>query len=43
LSLEIAFGGLCYAGLLLAFSRAALRELTGLVLGRRQATGVAGA
>nr|WP_166179694.1 lipopolysaccharide biosynthesis protein [Altererythrobacter segetis] len=43
LSLEFAFGALCYAGLLLAFSRAALRELTGLVLGRRQATGVAGA
>jgi hypothetical protein len=34
LVLEIGFGGACYAGLLLAFSRAALLELTGLVLRR---------
>jgi O-antigen/teichoic acid export membrane protein len=36
LLLEIGFGALCYAALLLAFSRAALRELAGLVLRRRQ-------
>jgi hypothetical protein len=34
LAFEIGFGGACYAGLLLAFSRAALLELTGLVLRR---------
>ncbi len=35
LGLEIAFGAVCYAGLLLAFSRDALRELAGLALRRR--------
>lgn len=37
LALEIGFGGLCYAALLLAFSRDAVRELAGLVLRRRPA------
>jgi hypothetical protein len=30
LGLEVAFGGVCYAGLLLVFARDALRELVGL-------------
>jgi hypothetical protein len=30
LALEVAFGGACYAGLLLVFARDALRELVGL-------------
>jgi O-antigen/teichoic acid export membrane protein len=34
LVLEIGFGGACYAGLLVMFSRTALLELTGLVLRR---------
>jgi O-antigen/teichoic acid export membrane protein len=37
LGLEIGFGAACYAALLLAFSREAVRELTGLVLRRRPA------
>jgi len=43
LALEIGFGAACYAGLLLAFSRSALRELAGLALRRRQAMPAAGA
>jgi len=30
LGLEVAFGGACYAGVLLVFARDALRELAGL-------------
>jgi hypothetical protein len=37
LALEVGFGAVCYAALLLAFSREAVRELTGLVLRRRPA------
>jgi O-antigen/teichoic acid export membrane protein len=38
LAIEIGIGALCYAGLLLAFSPAALRELGSLVLRRRPLT-----
>ena len=43
LALEIGFGALCYAGLLLAFSRATLHELAGLVLHRRRRPSAAAA
>jgi hypothetical protein len=36
LVLEVGFGAVCYAGLLLAFSPTAVSELAGLVQRRRQ-------